>query len=90
MGAPIIRYEAGQTAYPFEAMTDSGDATTFGASFAPLSDVAGAEAAILTDHLRDSAISGDKSAEMALVLQQRANAHIAAYMVRARKAGKVS
>jgi hypothetical protein len=49
-----------------------------------------AQAAILTDHLRDSAISGDKSAEMALVLQQRANAHIAAYMVRARKAGKVS
>jgi hypothetical protein len=46
MGAPIIRYEAGQTAYPFEAMTDSGDATTFGASFAPLSDVAGAEATI--------------------------------------------
>ena len=28
MGAPIIRYEAGQTAHPFEAMVNSGDATT--------------------------------------------------------------
>ena len=43
MGAPIIRYEAGQTAYPFEAMTDGGDATTFGASFSPISNAAGAE-----------------------------------------------
>lgn len=43
MGAPIIRYEAGQTAYPFEAMTDAGDATTFGASFSPISNAAGAE-----------------------------------------------
>lgn len=42
MGAPIIRYEAGQTAYPFEAMT-SGDRKTFEASFAPISNVAGAE-----------------------------------------------
>jgi hypothetical protein len=46
MGQPIIRYEAGQTAYPFEAMTDSGDATTFSASFAPVSNAAGAEPVI--------------------------------------------
>lgn len=43
MGAPIIRYEAGQTAYPFEAMTDSGDATVFAASFYPISSTAGFE-----------------------------------------------
>ena len=43
MGAPIIRYEAGQTAYPFEAAADSGDATTFEASFSPISNVAGSE-----------------------------------------------
>ena len=43
MGAPIIRYEAGQTPYPFEAMTDSGDATTLHASFAPVSNAAGFE-----------------------------------------------
>lgn len=43
MGSPIIKYEAGQTAHPFEAMTPAADATTFGASFAPISNVAGAE-----------------------------------------------
>lgn len=43
MGAPIIRYEAGQTAYPFEAMTDSGDHAVFAASFSPISNAAGAE-----------------------------------------------
>lgn len=43
MGKPILRYEAGQTAYPFEAMTDGGDATVFAASFSPISNVAGAE-----------------------------------------------
>jgi hypothetical protein len=43
MGAPIIRYEAGQTAYPFEAMTDAGDATVFEASFSPISNAAGSE-----------------------------------------------
>lgn len=43
MGAPIIRYEAGQTAYPFEAMDDSGDATVFAASFFPISSTAGFE-----------------------------------------------
>lgn len=43
MGQPIIRYEAGQTAYPFEAAVDAGTATVFGASFAPISNAAGAE-----------------------------------------------
>ena len=43
MGAPIIRYEAGQTAYPFEAITDSGDNTAFSASFAPVSNASGHE-----------------------------------------------
>lgn len=43
MGAPIIRYEAGQTAYPFEVMTDSGDNAVFEASFSPISNAAGAE-----------------------------------------------
>jgi hypothetical protein len=43
MGQPIIRYEAGQTAYPFEAATNAGDATVFGASFSPISNAAGAE-----------------------------------------------
>ncbi len=46
MGAPIIRYEAGQTAYPFEAMDDSGDATAFAASFFPLSNAPGFEAVV--------------------------------------------
>ncbi len=46
MGAPIIRYEAGQTAYPFEELTDSGDSTTFTASFSPVSNVAGSEPVI--------------------------------------------
>jgi hypothetical protein len=41
MGKPIVRYEAGQTAYPFESLT--GDGTTFEASFAPWSNVSGAE-----------------------------------------------
>jgi hypothetical protein len=43
MGTPIIRYEAGQTAYPFEAMADSGDHAVFEASFSPISNAAGAE-----------------------------------------------
>lgn len=43
MGQPIIRYESGQTAYPFEDMTDSGDRTTFSASFSPVSNAAGFE-----------------------------------------------
>ena len=41
MGQPIVRYESGQTSYAFEAMTDSGDRTTFTASFAPMSQVSG-------------------------------------------------
>lgn len=43
MGAPIIRYEAGQTPYAFEEMTDSGDQTVFSASFYPISNKAGYE-----------------------------------------------
>jgi len=39
MGSPILRYESGQTSYPFEEMTDSGDSLTFTASFSPLSGV---------------------------------------------------
>lgn len=41
MGQPIVRYESGQTAYPFEEMTDSGDHLAFSASFAPISQAAG-------------------------------------------------
>lgn len=41
MGAPIIRYEAGQTAYPFEAMASTGDASVFNASFLPISNAGG-------------------------------------------------
>ena len=43
MGAPIIRYEAGQTAYPFEAVVNAGDNTVFSASFSPISNAAGSE-----------------------------------------------
>jgi len=43
MGQPIIRYEAGQTAYPFEAAADAGDHIIFAASFAPISNAAGSE-----------------------------------------------
>ena len=46
MGKPIIRYEAGQTAYPFEALTNAGDNMTFAASFSPWSNAAGAEPTI--------------------------------------------
>jgi len=46
MGSPQLRYESGQTAYPFQDMTDSGDRTTFSASFSPISQAAGAEAVI--------------------------------------------
>jgi len=42
MGQPILKYESGQTANPFEEMTDSGDVTTFSASFMPISRAAGA------------------------------------------------
>ena len=43
MGKPIVRYEAGQTAYPFEALTKGADNLTYSASFAPWSNVAGFE-----------------------------------------------
>lgn len=42
MGQPIIRYESGQVQHPFEAMSASS-ASTFKASFSPISAVAGAE-----------------------------------------------
>lgn len=41
MGNPIVRYESGQTSYSFEEMTNSGDNTTFSASFAPMSRASG-------------------------------------------------
>lgn len=44
MGQPIIRYESGQTPYPFEVMSGSG--TTFTASFSPISAVSGTEAVV--------------------------------------------
>lgn len=43
MGQPILRYEAGQTAYPFEAATNAGDNTAFTSSFSPISSAAGSE-----------------------------------------------
>lgn len=43
MGAPIISYEAGQTAYPFESAADAGAATVFKSSFSPISNAAGSE-----------------------------------------------
>ncbi len=46
MGQPIVRYESGQTAYAFEEMSDSGDNTTFEASFAPLSQATGHAATV--------------------------------------------
>lgn len=42
MGKPIVRIEAGQTAYAFEEMTSSDD-TTFASSASPWSNAAGAE-----------------------------------------------
>lgn len=46
MGKPILRYEAGQSAQPFEETTDGGDNTTFSASFSPISKAAGHEPVI--------------------------------------------
>lgn len=51
MGKPIIRFEAGQTAYPFEAATNGGDNTIFSASFAPISNAAGFEAVVAPNGL---------------------------------------
>ena len=44
---PKLEYESGQAFHAFEAMTDSGDATTFEASFAPWSGRSGFEATVL-------------------------------------------
>lgn len=41
MGTQVLKYESGQTAYSFEEMTDSGDRTTFSASFSPWSQASG-------------------------------------------------
>ncbi len=46
MGTSILKYEAGQVSQPFEAMVNSGDNTTFAASFSPISSKAGFEASI--------------------------------------------
>jgi len=46
MANSIIKYEAGQTAKPFEEMTDGGDLTVFSASFFPISNAAGFEPVI--------------------------------------------
>ena len=46
MGKQLLKYESGQTAKPFEALVDSGDRTTFQASFFPISDATGFEAVI--------------------------------------------
>jgi hypothetical protein len=47
MGQPIVQYESGQTSYPMEALTDSGDRTTFEASASPFSGVAGFTPSVL-------------------------------------------
>jgi hypothetical protein len=41
MGNKLLRYEAGQNVHDWEEMSDSGDLTTFEASFAPISRVNG-------------------------------------------------
>lgn len=41
-----LHYESGQQLHPFEAMTDSGDHTTFDASFSPLSGRSGYDAVV--------------------------------------------
>ena len=46
MGTQVLKYESGQTAYAFEEMSDSGDQTTFEASFAPWSRASSANLVI--------------------------------------------
>ncbi|RLA38834.1 MAG: hypothetical protein DRR06_20110, partial [Gammaproteobacteria bacterium] len=46
MGKPILKYEAGQVAQAFEQTTDSGDQTTYAASFSPISNKSGFEPTI--------------------------------------------
>jgi hypothetical protein len=43
MGKPILRYEAGQTAYPFEQLANSGNDMYYAGSVSPWSNAAGAE-----------------------------------------------
>lgn len=51
MGQPIVRYESGQTSYPVEEMTDSGDRTTFEASASPFSRASGFAPTVLPNGL---------------------------------------
>ena len=46
MGKQIVSYEDGQDPNPFEAMTNSGDNTSFNASFYPISNKAGKVATV--------------------------------------------
>lgn len=66
MGKPVIMYEAGQTAYPFEAMVNSGDNMTYTASFAPISGAAGFEANVLPYGIKTGGIAtpGDSANEI--------------------------
>lgn len=66
MGKPVIMYEAGQTAYPFEAMVNSGDNTTYTASFAPISGAAGFEANVLPYGVKTGGLAtpGDSANEV--------------------------
>ncbi len=47
MGAEVLSYEAGQTPYPMEQLTDAGDAQTFESSIAPWSDERSVEPVVL-------------------------------------------
>ena len=46
MGKQLLRYEAGQTAAPFQALSDLGAATAFQATFFPVSDATGSQAVV--------------------------------------------
>ena len=88
MGAPIIRYEAGQTAQPFEAAVDSGNATLFSASFYPVSAASGSEPVIapyglltggaITPHVTNNLVTvASLTASMAAVSGADANGVLA-------------
>lgn len=47
MGSPVLEYEAGQTPYPMEALTNEGDNQTFEGSFQPWSDEGSVEPIVL-------------------------------------------
>lgn len=88
MGQPIIRYESGQTPYPFEAMTVASDAKTHSATFSPISNAAGAEpvvapyglltgGAITTHASNDTVTIAALTASMAAVSGADANGVVA-------------